>query len=351
MRSSKMWTRVCAGAAAVAAAVSVLGAAPAQAAEPGPAPSFTDGFGLTQVEPVKGDGADLTLTVTTPNLSGKHWIRVFLPEGYAADPGKRWPVLYSLTGGPSQWEDAAGLPALRSNKMITVVPDGGQKGWYADWKMQNTALGAAKWESFHIRQVIPFIDANLRTLTDREHRAVAGLSMGGFGAMHYAQTYPELFGNVASMSGAIDFGLADMRAAVLATELNLPNWPCAAGSSSGCADYGPVVDSDAIFGTPYFWGDQIWNAVNPASTANLKKLANTNIALYTGNQGLDMATATATGNVRNYLTDLGIPIQRFKAYGDGTGWGTGCDGNHNYGCWRPSYADYIPILESNFAAS
>ena len=47
--------------------------------------------------------------------------------------------------------------------MITVVPDGGLKGWYADWAMQHTVMGAANWESFHLTQVVPFIDANLRT--------------------------------------------------------------------------------------------------------------------------------------------------------------------------------------------
>ncbi|GAB3659335.1 hypothetical protein GCM10027589_20430 [Actinocorallia lasiicapitis] len=339
-----------AGAGALAVALGVLGTSPAHA-EAGPPPAFADGFGLTQVDGVVGDGADFTLTVTTPNLSGKHRIRIFLPDGYAAQPEKRWPVLYFLTGGPSNVDNAAAIPALRSDKMITVVPDGGQKGWYADWYMQNTVLGAAKWESFHIKQVVPFIDANLRTLTDRKHRAVAGLSMGGFGAMHYAEFYNDMFGYVASMSGAIDFGLWDMRAAVLTTELNLTMWPCASADPSGCADYGPAVDSDAIFGTPYFWGDQIWNRVNPASTTNLKKLSNTHIALYTGNVLLDAATATAAGNVRNYLTNLGIPIARFLAYGNGAVLGNGCDGSHSYTCWRPAFADYMPYLEAAITAA
>ncbi len=88
---------------------------------------------------------DFTITVTTPQVSGPHKIRVFLPRGYAAEPDKRWPVTYFLHGGGGNVNDAAAVPALRSDEMITVVPDGGLKSWYADWLMQNTAVGAANW--------------------------------------------------------------------------------------------------------------------------------------------------------------------------------------------------------------
>ncbi|MFE9259221.1 alpha/beta hydrolase [Streptomyces sp. NPDC006879] len=254
-------------------------------------PSFTDGYGLTQVPQaveVHSD-TDFTLTVTTGMLSGSHKIRVFLPAGYTSDPDKRWPVAYFLHGGGGTVDDAAAAPALRSNSMITVVPDGGLKGWYADWVMQNTALGAANWESFHLNQVVPFIDANLRTVPDRGHRAVLGLSMGGYGALHYAEARPDLFGHVASLSGGIDFGMAEIRGTVVATELNLTGAVCAASTStpSGtgqCTGHGAYVDSDAIFGSPYpvFNADRIWNSVNPASTTNLAKLSGTRIELYSG---------------------------------------------------------------------
>nr|WP_229701163.1 alpha/beta hydrolase-fold protein [Streptomyces camponoticapitis] len=324
-------------------------------------PDFTDGFGLTQVPDATEvrSTSDFTITVTTPQVSGPHKIRIFLPGEYAADPDKRWPVTYFLHGGGGSVDDAAAAPALRSDDMITVVPDGGLKGWYANWLVQNTAVGSANWETFHLKQVVPFIDANLRTVPDRAHRAVAGLSMGGSGALHYAQARPDLFGHTASLSGGIDFGMAEIRAAVLATELNLTGAWCAVGNSSSssgtgtCTGYGPYVDSDAIFGSPYpiLGADRIWNAYDPAASASLSKLADTKVTLYTGDQGvIDTNTATAADTVEARLDQLGIP-SRLVNYGNGASLSPSCDGGHNYACWAPAFADYIPRLEAAFEAA
>ncbi|MFF0117557.1 alpha/beta hydrolase [Streptomyces prasinus] len=336
----------------VTVAATALTGSSAHAATP-EIPDFTDGHGLTQVAGATEvrSATDFTLTVTTPELSGTHKIRVFLPADYHADPDKRWPVTYFLHGGGGNVNDAAAAPALHDDRMITVVPDGGLKGWYANWHMQNTAEGAANWENFHTRQVVPFIDANLRTIPDREHRAVVGLSMGGFGAMHYAQARPDLFGHVASLSGGIDFGMWEIRAAVLATELNLTGAWCASVTSGtgDCAGYGPVVDSDAIFGSPYaLFGDRLWNEADPASPANLAELADTGISLYTGSRGLiDGKTAVATRTVGDRLDRLGIP-HRLVDYGNGASLSSTCNGEHNYGCWAPVLADYIPRLADEF---
>ncbi|MFF8697043.1 alpha/beta hydrolase [Streptomyces sp. NPDC015144] len=344
---------------AVAALTTALALTTPLAHAEGPAapPVLTDGFGLTQVAggtEVHSD-TDFTITVTTPQLSGQHKIRVFLPSGYRTQPDKRWPVTYFLHGGPGSPDDAAAVPALRSDKMITVVPDGGRKGWYADWVMQNTAEGAANWETFHLKQVVPFIDANLRTLADRGHRAVTGLSMGGFGALHYAEARPDLFGHVAALSGGIDFGMAEVRAVVLATELNLPGAWCALSTSGtgDCTGYGPVVDSDAIFGSPYpvFDADRIWKAVDPAAPVNLARLDGTGITLYTGDNDLiDHYTAIASRNVKSRLDALGLK-SRFVDYGDGSSLSPQCNGGHNYGCWAAAFADYIPRLTSAFDAA
>ncbi|MFI6845011.1 alpha/beta hydrolase-fold protein [Kitasatospora sp. NBC_00085] len=333
--------------------------ADAQADAPG-VPVFADGYGLTQVAGATEvhSGTDFTITVTTGQLSGRHRIRIFLPSGYAAEPGKRWPVAYFLHGGGGNVDDAAAAPTLHSDSMITVVPDGGLKGWYADWLMRNTALGAANWETFHLNQVVPFIDANLRTIADRSHRGIVGLSMGGYGALHYAEARPDLFGQVAALSGGIDLGMAEIRGAVLATELNLTGAWCALSTStpSGtgqCTGYGPYVDSDAIFGSPYpvFNADHIWKEVDPAAKANLAKLTGAGITLYTGNQGpIDHFTEIASNNVKARLDQLGLP-STLVDYGNGASLAPGCDGGHNYGCWAPALADYVPRLGAAFAAA
>ncbi|MFG2342324.1 alpha/beta hydrolase [Streptomyces yangpuensis] len=339
-----------------AATPSVTAAAPPAAG----IPVFTDGHGLRVVpEDTQVHGpTDFTLTVTTPQVSGKHRIRILLPAAYGADPDRRWPVTYFLHGGGGTVDDVAAAPALHADSMITVVPDGGLKGWYADWVMQNTAEGAANWQTFHLSQVVPFIDANLRTRSDRAHRAVVGLSMGGFGALHYAQARPDLFGHVAALSGGVDFGMWQVRAAVLATELNVTGAWCASTTSGSagsgrCTGYGPVVDSDAIFGSPYpvFGADRVWNAVDPAAPANLARLSGSGITLYTGNNDLvDVHTAAASHTVKGRLDRLGIP-SRLVDYGNGTSLSPSCNGGHNYGCWAPALADYVPRLEGAFAAA
>ncbi|MFF9398779.1 alpha/beta hydrolase [Streptomyces sp. NPDC014744] len=362
MRSALNAWRLHARTAVVAAAMTVTAtlATPAAHAEGSDPPVLSDGFGLTQVPggTEVHSANDFTITVTTPQVSGPHKIRVFLPSGYRSDPDRRWPVAYFLHGGGGNVNDAAAAPALRSDSMITVVPDGGLKGWYADWVMQNTVVGAANWETFHLDQVVPFIDANLRTVADRAHRAVVGLSMGGSGALHYAEARPDLFGHAASLSGGIDFDMAEIRGAVLATELNLTGAWCAVSTStpSGtgkCTGYGPTVDSDAIYGSPYpvFDADRVWKAVNPASPANLSALAGTETTLYTGDQGLiDHFTAIAAERVKARSDQLGLRT-RLVDYGDGSSLAPTCDGGHNYGCWAPALADYMAGLRTSFAAA
>ncbi len=61
-----------------------------------------------------------------------------------------------------------------------------------------------RWETFHIGQLVPWIDANLRTRRSRGGRAIAGLSQGGFCSMSYASRHPDLFGTALSYSGAPD---------------------------------------------------------------------------------------------------------------------------------------------------
>ncbi|MGW4050161.1 alpha/beta hydrolase [Streptomyces sp. NPDC004779] len=357
-----------AGAALTLAALTGASAAHADAPKTAPGaaaavapPVFSDGHGLTVLPGATEvhSPTDFTLTVTTKQLSGQHKIRVLLPAGYDAAPERRWPVTYFLHGGGGTVDDVAAAPALHSDSMITVVPDGGLKGWYADWLMQNTAEGAANWETFHLTQVVPFIDANLRTRADRDHRAVVGLSMGGYGSLHYAEARPDLFGHVAALSGGIDFGMAQVRAAVLATELNLTGAWCAVSSSSStsgsgkCTGYGPYVDSDAIFGSPYpvFNADRVWKAVDPAAPANLAKLSRTGVTLYTGNNDIiDVHTEAASKTVKARLDQLGIP-SRLVNYGNGATLAPSCNGGHNYGCWAPAFADYVPRLEAAFAAA
>jgi S-formylglutathione hydrolase FrmB len=104
-----------------------------------------------------------------------------VPASYAAHPGARYPVLYLLHGALADWRswtDAGDAERITAGlNAIVVMPEGGNGGWYTDW-FNGGAGGPPEWETFHIDQLIPWIDGHYRTLADRDGRAIAGLSMG-----------------------------------------------------------------------------------------------------------------------------------------------------------------------------
>lgn len=133
--------------------------------------------------------------------------RVLLPDGYGKDPKRRYPVLYLLHGGfgnVADWTTAGDVEAITKGRdVIVVMPEGGQGGWYVDWYNGGRG-GAPRWETFQVGELLPWVDRTFRTKADRGNRAVAGLSTGGFGAIHVAAAHPDLFSFAASYSGAVD---------------------------------------------------------------------------------------------------------------------------------------------------
>lgn len=138
-------------------------------------------------------------------------ISVLLPSNYDPSGATRYPVLYLFhgrSGDHTDWAKKGGIAAV-DQPVITVMPDAGTVGWHADW-MGEERFGPDKgkpppaWETFHIAELIPWIDSNYPTRTDRSGRAIAGLSMGGYGAILYAARHPEIFGVAGSLSGQID---------------------------------------------------------------------------------------------------------------------------------------------------
>ncbi|HVA90465.1 MAG TPA: alpha/beta hydrolase family protein [Chloroflexota bacterium] len=168
---------------------------------------FTLWASLCTVVPARG-GAEApavgqlhTLTLYSSALHADSRVNILLPVDYARSR-RRYPVLYLLHGFTNSYASWAADTDLihfaRSFPMIIVMPDGGD-GWYV-----NDANGGPRWEDYHIHQLIPYIDHQYRTIANRSGRAIAGLSMGGFGALSYAARHPDLFSAAASFSGALD---------------------------------------------------------------------------------------------------------------------------------------------------
>ncbi len=157
----------------------------------------------------EGDPRVRELHFAVPSIGAVH-VNVLLPASYddPANAGRRYPVLLLLhgaSGDSDDWIEQTDIEELTADDdLIVVMPDGGAGGFYTDWP------DGPQWESFHIRTLLPHIDATFRTDARRQARAIGGLSMGGYGTMHYATRYPDLFVAAAPMSGAVD--IADLHA-------------------------------------------------------------------------------------------------------------------------------------------
>jgi putative tributyrin esterase len=129
---------------------------------------------------------------------------VVLPPDYARRESQavRYPVLYllhGLGGHHTDWLSRTRLADYAARHRLIVVTPEGNNGWYTD----SATAPADKYESYVIRELIPDVERRYRATGTREGRAVAGLSMGGFGALKFGLKYPEMFALAASMSGAV----------------------------------------------------------------------------------------------------------------------------------------------------
>ncbi|GAA1719831.1 alpha/beta hydrolase [Kribbella sp. NPDC056951] len=161
-----------------------------------------DGFGLHIVDSNQADPRMWYYRFQTAEIGWQPAVNVLLPDGYHESGGRRYPVLYLLHGGLQDFItfDREGIRAWTAGKpIIIVMPDGGKAGWYSN--PVTTNVGPRNYESFHLNQLIPWIDANFRTYAEFAGRAVSGFSMGGFGALKYTAKYFGHFASVSSHSG------------------------------------------------------------------------------------------------------------------------------------------------------
>ena len=147
------------------------------------------------------------------------WRRTFVytPPGYDNNLTTRYPVLYLQHGGG---EDETGWPTQGKADLIldNVIANGEavpmivvmDRGYATDpTRRPNTtetglraAMANNAFPDVLIKEIIPMIDQRFRTLTDRDHRAMAGLSMGGFQTFQTAMPNLDKFSYVGGFSGA-----------------------------------------------------------------------------------------------------------------------------------------------------
>ena len=174
-------------------------------------------------------GTVRTDTFWAQSLGTTKALTVYLPPSYSASPNRRYPVLvylHGLRGNERNWVDVGridkvldSLFAAGKPEAIVVMPDG-DDGWYTTWNQLPDLAGcradtsrAERAESYCVpwphyddyiaSDVVKHVDQRYRTRADRAHRGIAGLSMGGFGAIALAFAYPDVFAAAASHSGVL----------------------------------------------------------------------------------------------------------------------------------------------------
>jgi S-formylglutathione hydrolase FrmB len=203
-------------------------------------------------------------------------VNVLLPDGY--DGRRRFPVLFLLHGHgdtydswiePKNGDVLHVAPGLQA---IVVMPEGG-RGWYTDW-WNGGRRGDPAWERYHLDELVPLIRKRFRIRHGRRWHAIAGLSMGGEGAMYYAEQRPGYFGSVASFSGVLS--------------LQRPEWPQAFDTQG--------EKHQDVFGDPDAQSFY-WSGHNP--TALTGNLTHTRVFVAVGD-----GTPTHPGEVSNYFGAL-----------------------------------------------
>jgi len=140
--------------------------------------------------------------------------RVYTPPGYDQNPRTRFPVLYLQHG---RGEDETGwsrqgraqfildnlIAAGKALPMMVVMDRGYASKDLSFNTLQSARAAFTAFETVLLQELIPTIDATYRTLSDRDHRAMAGLSMGGMQTLFITLRHPETFAYIASLSGPI----------------------------------------------------------------------------------------------------------------------------------------------------
>jgi S-formylglutathione hydrolase FrmB len=258
-------------------------------------------------------------------------VNVLLPDGYTAK--KRWPVLYLLHGHGDAYDywanpkrgDIANI--AKGFPGVIVMPEGA-RGWYANWWKDGAR--SPGWESYHLGELTQLVERRYRIRAGRRWHAVAGLSMGGLGAMFYASQRPGYFGSVASFSGVLN--------------LLRPEWP------QGMDTQGESHRD--VYGDPsaqrFYW-------VGHSPTQLVDNLRHTRVYVTVGN-----GVPGSPGDVSNYFG--AIAEAELNRHGDdfaAAAQAAGVDltyrprgGIHDWPYWREHMADALswgffePVAES-----
>jgi diacylglycerol O-acyltransferase/trehalose O-mycolyltransferase len=285
----------------------------------------TTGEAATVVDQARVTPRILDLRVRSPALGKEAMVRLMTPVGWSSSTtSRRWPVLYLLHGCCDSYvswtrsTDIEQLPQLRD--VLVVMPEAGAVGFYSDWR-GSRGQGGPAWETFHLDELRGLLERRYRA---GPRRAVAGLSMGGLGAIAYAARRPGLFRAAASFSGLLH-PLQDAALLLGLISAYTPNpraiWGDPDADWAIWARHDPTELAERLPGIPFFVsaGD---GRPGPLDDAAGRR---------------DMIEATVLGESRAFVKRLGqlnIPVHS-DFYGPGT---------HTWPYWQRELRRALPIL-------
>lgn len=274
------------------------------------------------------DKRTLDLAIDSPSLGRTGMVRVLLPPGWESQPLREWPVVYLLHGccEPADYESWTRFTDVREftadEEVMVVMPSDGPAGMYSAWHNYGM-VDIPDWEAFHLTEVRQLLERNYRA---GERRAVAGVSIGGFGAMHYSFRHPDMFEAAASYSGVLH-----------------TMGPLVPAVVKG------ILIREGFHDWRALWGDErvtpeLWRAHNPHD--NVTELRGTSLYVSGGNglsgpldsgSGIDVLEPAALHTSKAFVGRLrgaGIPVTT-DFYGPGT---------HSWPYWERALHRSWPML-------
>lgn len=253
-------------------------------------------------------------------------VAVYLPNGYGDDPDRRYPVLYLLHGqgdAYDSWPNPANGDLMKTAagfNGIIVMPEG-DRGFYANW-WNGGERGDPAWERYHLDQLVPLVERRLPIRAGRRWHAIAGLSMGGEGAIYYASQRPEYFGSAAAFSGPLS--------------IQRPTYQNAFGLATG-------QSPEAIFGDPQAQ-EFYWRGHNPKALAG--NLRDTRLYVAAGDGVPNPARPEEAQNTFGQLAEaeLGQQAAEFASAAESAGVDLTYEphqGIHDWPYWRTDLARAI----------
>ncbi len=142
------------------------------------------------------------VAVHSPSMAKDVAVTLVFPDGYdaATEPFDVVYLLHGFGGDNNDWTQKGKVAPLADlYNLVFVCPDGGQS-WYWDSPIDPTS----RYETFVAKELVAWVDSNLKSNPDRSARAIVGLSMGGHGALYLALRHQDTFGAAGSTSGGVD---------------------------------------------------------------------------------------------------------------------------------------------------